>query len=365
MSTTSTGELEFKAYAMTDPSAWSDLEVVSFKPKDLGPEDVELAVTHCGVCGSDLHVLQQHWGKAAGDKPVIVGHEIVGKVTRVGERVKGVRPGDRVGVGGGLDSCRECRACKAGYENYCPRMVITPNAAHYDGVSTQGGFATGVRAHESFVFPIPDKVELRHAASMMCAGVTVFNPLRQYGCAPGKKVGVIGVGGLGHYAILFAKAMGAEVFAFTRGTVKADDARKMGADHVVDTTAEGWWQPYDLTLDIIISTIDRLAPSMTMANLLGMLFVHGTFVAVGLPPLAEPLPPIHPFMLSKNGSSISGTLVGSKSDAQAMLELVAEKNVVPWIEELPMSQAKVALEGLHTGKARYRYVLTQDIIPVA
>ncbi|CDO73035.1 hypothetical protein BN946_scf185007.g89 [Trametes cinnabarina] len=328
-----------------DTSAWSDLQVVTFKPKDLGPEDVELAITHCGVCGSDIHVLKQHWGNT-GDKPVIVGHEIVGKVTHVGERVKSVRPGDRVGIGGGLDSCRECRACAAGYENYCPRLVITPNAAHYDGVSTQGGFATGARAHESFVFPIPDGVESRHAASMMCGGLTVFSPLRLYACGPGRKVGVLGIGGVGHYAILFAKAMGAEVYAFTRGTAKAADAREMGADHVVDTTAEGWWEPYNLTLDIIISTIDRLAPGMTLPDILGMLFVHGKFVAVGLPPLDEPLPPVHPFMLGKNGSSLSGTLVGSKSDAQTMLQLAADKHVVPWIEELPMSQAKVALEDL-------------------
>ncbi|KAI8990610.1 GroES-like protein [Trametes punicea] len=356
-------ELEFKAYAMTDPSAWSDLQVVPFKPKDLGPEDVEVAITHCGVCGSDVHILKQHWGKTQ-NGPVIVGHEIVGKVTRVGERVESIRPGDRVGVGGGLDSCHECRACIAGYENHCPRLVVTPNAAHYDGVSTQGGFATGVRAHQRFVFPIPDGVESRHAASMMCAGVSVFNPLHRNGCGPGKKVGVFGVGGLGHYAVLFAKAMGAEVYAFIRGTAKADDVLKMGADHIVDTTVKGFWEPYALTFDIIISTVDRFDAGVTLPDLLSMLFIHGKYVAVGLPPLDEPLGPVHPFVLGKNGCSISGTLVGSKEDARAMLELAAQKKVVPWVEELPMSQAKVALEALKAGEARYRYVLTQDIIPV-
>ncbi|KAI0364069.1 GroES-like protein [Pilatotrama ljubarskyi] len=357
------GELEFKGYAMTDRSDWSELQVVSFQPKTFGPEDVELAITHCGVCGSDVHVLSQSWG-ATRDGPVIVGHEIVGKVTRVGESVKDIHPGDRVGVGAGVTSCHDCRACKEGYENYCPQLVIALNANYPDGVPTQGGFSTGIRAHQRFVFPIPDKVESRHAASMMCGGITVFHPLRSNGCGPGKKVGVVGVGGLGHYAILFAKAMGAEVYAFTRGTAKAEDAKRMGADHVVDTTAEAFWKPYEFSLDIIISTVDHFGPGASLPNILSMLYVQGKYITVGLPPADDPLPAIHPIVLARNTSSIGSSFLGTKEDASAMLQLAAEKNIVPWIEELPMSQAKLALEGLKAGKARYRYVLRQDIAPV-
>ncbi|KAH9849260.1 GroES-like protein [Lenzites betulinus] len=353
-------ELKFMGYAMTDAAAWSDLQLVEFQPKTFGPEDVELAITHCGVCGSDVHTLHQSWSPARAG-PTVVGHEIVGTVTRVGDLVQAVRPGDRVGVGGGVDSCGACRPCMEGLENYCTQLVITLNATHRDGVPSQGGFATGIRAHQRFVFPIPDKVESRHAASMMCGGLTAFHPLRANGCGPGKKVGVIGIGGVGHYAILFAKAMGAEVYAFTRGNKKAEDARKLGADHVVDTNAEAFWEPYAFSLDLIISTVDHFGPDTTLPNILSMLYVQGRYITVGLPPMDEPLPGIHPFFLARNAASIGGSLLGSKADAVAMLELAAEKNIVPWIEELPMNQAKVALEALHDGKARYRYVLTQDI----
>ncbi|KAI0828897.1 GroES-like protein [Trametes gibbosa] len=354
------GELKFMGYAMTDPSAWSDLRLVEFQPKTFGPEDVELAITHCGVCGSDVHVLTQSWSPVRAG-PTVVGHEIVGTVTRVGAHVAAVRPGDRVGVGGALDSCGACRACADGHENYCPRRVIALMGAHRDGVPSQGGFATGIRANERFVFPIPAAVESRHAASMMCGGLTAFHPLRANGCGPGKKVGVIGVGGVGHYAILFAKAMGAEVVAFTRGSGKAEDARRLGADCVVDTTGKAFWEAHVFSLDIIISTVDHFGAETTLPDILSMLYVQGRYITIGLPAADDPLPGLHPFVMAQNGSSVGSSFLGSKGDAVAMLELAAEKKVVPWIEELPMSQAKVALEGVQAGKARYRYVLTQDI----
>ncbi|KAI0364067.1 GroES-like protein [Pilatotrama ljubarskyi] len=360
----STNQLEFKGYAMTDPSAWSSLSVVPFEPKALGPEDVEVAVAYCGLCGSDVHMLNQSWGSTR-QGPLIVGHEIVGRVTRVGEKVRDLKPGDRVGVGAAVGSCMQCRACNDNYENYCRQITFTINSQWPDGTPVQGGFSTGVRAHERFVFPIPDGVELRHAASMMCGGITVYAPLRENGCGPGKKVGVLGIGGLGHYAILFAKAMGAEVYAFTRGTAKAEDAKKMGADHVVDTTVDGFWKPYDMTLDIIISTVDHFPKNFSLRNLLSMLYVHGKFIVVGLPPADEPMPTLHAFDLTSNaGCFIGGSLLGSKDDMKHMLNLAAEKGVKPWIEELPMNRAKEALEGLKAGKPRYRYVLKQDIAPV-
>ncbi|KAI0668393.1 GroES-like protein [Trametes maxima] len=355
-------ELEFKGYAMTDPSVWSNLTVTSFKPKPLAPEDIEIAITHCGVCGSDLHTLTGGWGQAS--LPLVVGHEIVGRVTRVGEKVQGFKVGDRAGVGAQVGSCLKCRACDDNYENYCQNLIHTYNHVYPDGTATQGGYSTGIRAHERFVFPIPDKLESRYAASMLCAGVTVYSPLKANNAGPGKKVGVIGIGGLGHYAVLFAKAMGCEVWAFTRGTKKADDVKKMGADHVVDTTVDGYWKDLQMTFDILISTVDSFPPGVSIRNFLAMLYVHGKYICVGLPDIDEPLPAIHPFDVLGNGSLIGGSHIGSKEDMIEMLALAAEKDVKPWIEELPMKDAGKALENVKSGKVRYRYVLKQDIAPV-
>ncbi|OSC96858.1 GroES-like protein [Trametes coccinea BRFM310] len=356
-------ELEFKGYAVTDPSAWSQLSVVPFQPKNFGPDDVELAITHCGVCGSDLHTASGGWGPVS--PPLIVGHEIVGKVTRVGENVKDVKVGDRVGIGAQVGSCLKCRACNDNYENYCPNSIYTYAGQYPDGVRTQGGYATAIRAHHHFVFPIPDQLESRHAAPMLCGGVTVFSPLKANGCGPGKKVGVIGIGGLGHFAVMFAKAMGAEVWAFTRGTAKAEDAKKMGADHVVDTTVDGYWNDLFRTFDIIISTVDHFPPGVTLRNIFSMLYVHGKYITVGMPDMDEPLPTIHPFDITLNGCLVGGSAIGSREDVMEMLQLAAEKGIKPWIQELPMKEASKAFEGVKSGKVRYRYVLQQDIAPVA
>ncbi|OCH93100.1 GroES-like protein [Obba rivulosa] len=359
----STPEIEFKGYGITttDPAKWSEFEVVPIKPKHFGPRDVDVAIKYCGVCGSDVHTLTGGWGSTP-NVPLVVGHEIVGNVTRVGDAVTEFKPGDRVGVGAQIGSCGECRACKAGDENYCPKMIHTYNNFYPDGVLSQGGFSTGIRAHEQFVFKIPDGLELRDAATMTCAGLTVFSPLKVNGCGPGKTVGVIGIGGLGHYAILFAKAMGATVYAFSHSASKEADIQKMGADFVVSTHDPDYYQPLQGTIDIIISTIDHYSPDRPLKSYLSMLATHGRFITCGLPDADNPLPPVHPFDLTYNGCYIGGTHMGSKREAVEMLQLAADKGVKPWVQELPMSQAKQAIEGVKTGKARYRYVLKQDLV---
>ncbi|EED77109.1 predicted protein [Postia placenta Mad-698-R] len=346
-------QVEFKGYALTDPKRWSDLEVVSFKPKTFKSDDVEIAITHCGVCGSDVHTLTQGWGESK--LPLVVGHEIVGKATRVGDNVKDIKVGDRVGVGAQIGSCMSCRECKSDYENYCANGIPTYNGEYPDGVVSQGGYATAIRAHQQFVFPIPDEIESRHAASMLCAGLTVYSPLRTHGAGPGKRVGVIGIGGLGHYAILWAKAMGAEVYAFTHDHGKMEDIKKMGADHV------DYHKPLARTLDLLVSTRDVFNPEMSLDAYLSMLYVHGKFITVGIPDANNPLPAIHPFSLAPNGCMIGGSAIGSKKECLEMLELARSKGVQPWIEEIPMHDVKKALEGLKQNKVRYRYVLTQDI----
>ncbi|EED77281.1 predicted protein [Postia placenta Mad-698-R] len=352
-------EIEFKGYALTERCEWNDLKLISFQPKIFQPEDVEIAITHCGVCGSDVHTLTQGWGESK--FPLVAGHEIVGHVTRVGDRVTEFKPGDRVGVGAQIGSCLQCRACKTDYENYCPKSIETYNGEYDDGVVTQGGYSTAIRAHERFVFPIPKEIESAHASSMLCAGLTVYSPLRTHGAGPGKKVGVIGIGGLGHYAVLFAKAMGAEVYAFTHDKSKIDDIKEMGADHVIDTTESDFTKPFAQTLDIIISTRDTYTPDTPLSGYLSMLWVHGKFITVGIPNADNPMPALHSFDFAGNGALLGGSHVGSKKECLEMLELARLKNVRPWIETFPMKDVKKALAGLNENRVRYRYVLVQDI----
>ncbi|EMD37733.1 hypothetical protein CERSUDRAFT_105645 [Gelatoporia subvermispora B] len=352
-------QLQFKGYALTDPSRWTDLKITEFKPKNFEPEDVEIAITHCGVCGSDVHTLTQGWGESK--LPLVAGHEIAGKVVRVGDKVTEFKPGDRVGVGAQIGSCLQCRACKSHYENYCPKAIDTYNAEYPDGIVTQGGYATAIRAHERYVFPIPDEIESRHAATMMCAGLTVYSPLKTWGAGPGKKVGIMGIGGLGHYAVMWAKAMGAEVYAFTHDPSKIGDCQKLGADHVIDMTEKEFWKPLAGTLDLIISTIDVFEKNMPLSSYLSMLYVHGKFITCGIPDASNHLPPLHSFDLGGNGCLVGGSHVGSKKEILEMLELARSKGIRPWIEELPMKDVAKALEGVKDNKVHYRYVLTQDI----
>ncbi|KDQ59750.1 hypothetical protein JAAARDRAFT_68331 [Jaapia argillacea MUCL 33604] len=351
-------ELEFKGYAMTDPTKWSDFKIISFTPKTFLPSDVEIAITHCGVCASDVHTLCQDWGTAK--LPCIPGHEIVGKVTKVGSEVTEFKVGDRVGVGAQVAACLECRECKDDYETYCQNLVWTYNHQHADGVSTMGGYSTGIRVQERFVFPIPENIGSAEAASMFCGGLTVFSPLVTNGAGPGKKVGVVGIGGLGHYALLFAKALGAEVYAFTHSKSKAEDIKKMGADHIIYTGDKDFAVPLKRKLDIIISTAND-AKDMPLAEYLSTLYVHGKFISVGLPSAGEAFPPLHPFNFISNGCLIGSSHLGSKKECLQMLKIASEQGVKPWIEELPMKDVKKAVEAVRDGKPRYRYVLVQDI----
>ncbi|PAV14851.1 NADPH-dependent alcohol dehydrogenase [Pyrrhoderma noxium] len=347
----------FKGYAVTDAEKWTDFSVVEFPSKNWEETDVEISTTHCGVCGSDVHTVSSGWGPIP--TPMIVGHEIVGTVVRVGSKVKsGIKVGDRVGVGAQAGSCYECKCCKSGFENYCLKPVYTYNSVYPDGVRSQGGYSTGIIANEQFVFPIPDSVASADAASMLCGGLTVYSPLLHHGAGPGKKVGVLGIGGLGHYAILFAKAMGCEVYAFSHSASKKEDAKKMGADHFIETADPKFHQNYAQELDLIIST-RNVADEFPLTEFLSMLNPFGKFILVGVP--ETPLPAIHAFSLIQGGRFLGGSAIGSKLDAISMFKLVAEKNIKPWIEVLPMKEVKKAVDGVWTGKPRYRYVLEQDI----
>ncbi|KAA1476357.1 GroES-like protein [Dentipellis sp. KUC8613] len=347
----------FQGYAVTDADRWNDFKVIEYPSKKWEESDVEIAITHCGVCGSDVHTLTSGWGSF--ETPLVVGHEIAGTAVRVGSKVKsGIKVGDRVGVGAQIGSCYTCKYCKSDNENYCRKSIDTYNANYPDGVRAMGGYSTGIIANELFVYPIPDGISSAEACSMMCGGLTVYSPLRRNGAGPGKKVGIIGIGGLGHYAILFAKGLGAEVYAFTHSHSKDDDIKKMGADHVVYTGDKGFHEKYAMSLDLIVSTRD-VSENFPITEYLSMLDLHGKFITVGLPD--EALPGASAAAFASNGCFFGGSHIGSKKEALEMLDLAAKKGIKPWIEELPMKDVKKAVEGVKDNKVRYRYVLKQDI----
>lgn len=236
--------------------------------------------------------------------------------------------------------------------------VDTYNAEYPNGDRAWGGYSTGVRTHQQWVFPIPDGLTDEQAAPMLCGGLTVYSPLKRHGCKPGAKVGIVGIGGLGHFAVLFAAAMGAEVTAFSHGTSKKEDALKMGATHYVVTDDKGEWaKPLKGYFDLIIST--RNDTKLPLDSFLSTLYVHGKFVSVGLP--EGNWDGIHPFSLLGNSCFLGGSHIGNKKEAIEMLKLAADEKVYPWIQVMPMSQALKAIDALEDGSVRYRSVLTCDL----
>lgn len=346
-----------KGYGITDPKKYTDFSVKEFKLKTPGPHDVTMDIECCGVCGSDVHTITGGWGEMSSDW-TCVGHEIVGKVTHVGDQVTEFKVGDRVGVGAQVFGCLECDRCKNDNENYCPKQVDTYNAPYPDGVMAQGGYSTAIRVHDRWVFAIPDAIKSEEAAPLFCAGLTVYSPLKRNGVAPGKTVGIIGIGGLGHLAIQFAKAMGAHVIAFSHSPSKKQDCLDLGADEYVSSEDKDFAKPYFDKLDFLLSAAD--VESIPLDAFLSTLKVGAKIVSVGLPD--APWEGLHPMAMASNASSIGTTHIGSKKEANEMLKLAAEKGVRPVIDQvLPMKEAGKAVEAVKNNKVRYRFVLKQDL----
>ncbi|KAJ5109394.1 alcohol dehydrogenase [Penicillium angulare] len=344
--------------------ATSPLKYTTFEPKPFTESDIEIRITHCGICGTDIHTLRSGWAPA--DYPCVVGHEIIGIVTRIGSGVqtlpsspasREIKLGDRVGVGAQSGSClkADCEACADGEESYCQRMTGTYNARYPDKSKSFGGFAEQWRGPAHFVFKIPDSLPSSQAAPLLCAGVTVYSPLKKYGVGPGKTVGIVGIGGLGHLGILFAKALGAEkVVAISRSGAKKDDAEKLGADAFIATGEEkGWAKKYSRSLDVVLSTVS--GGDMPFSGYLRLLKRDGVFVQVGAP--EDPLPQLAAWSLIQKSVKVTGSNIGSTADIREMLELAAEKRVLPWVEMREMGDVNAALGDMHDGKARYRFVL--------
>lgn len=305
---------------------------------------------------SDIHTLRSGWFPT--NYPVCVGHEIVGKAVRVGKNVeRGIKVGDRVGVGAQSDSClrADCDECQNGDEQYCVRQTQTFNSKHQDGSKSYGGYANYSRVPSHFVLKIPDAIDSADAAPMLCGGATVYSPLVMNGCGPGKKVGIVGVGGLGHFGVLFAKALGAsKVVGISRSNAKKADVLKMGADEFIATDEDkDWEKTHGASLDLIVSTVS--SPKMPLSKYLQLLKTHGTMIQVGAP--EDSVPAFNAFSLITKGAKLGGSAIASPKQIEDMLALVAKHNVKPWIQERPMSEANQAIVDMDKGNARYRYVL--------
>lgn len=330
----------------------------SFMPKPFNPIDIDLKVSHCGICGTDIHTLRSGWGNT--HYPVCVGHEIVGHIVRVGSSVTHLALGDRVGVGAQAFSCLrdDCEECKGGLEQHCPKMVGTYNGKYPDGSWSMGGYANYVRVPAHFAIKIPAALKSEDAAPMMCGGITVYAPLVNNGAGPGKKVGIVGFGGLGHFGILFAKALGCEkVVAISRRRNKEADAKAMGAtDYIATSEDEKWARNHARSLDLIVSTVS--SPDMPLESYLRLLRTGGQFIQVGAP--EDKLPPIAAFGLIGKGCKIGGSQIGSPKEIEKMLEFAASKGVKPWVEKRAMRDANRSVVEMEEGKARYRYVLVNE-----
>ncbi|KAI8940567.1 hypothetical protein NX059_004244 [Plenodomus lindquistii] len=351
-----TSSSEFHGWIGRDKkSAEGNMIWSSFTPKPFNDIDVDIKISHCGICGSDIHTLRSGWG--ATHYPICVGHEIIGHVVRAGEKVKGLKLGDRVGVGAQAFSCLkdDCEECAAGLEPYCTKAVNTYGGKYADGSWSMGGYADHTRVPSHFAVKIPAGLKSEDAAPMMCGGITVYSPLKKNGAGPGKRVGIVGLGGLGHFGVLFAKALGCEkVVAISRRRNKVDDAKAMGAtDYIATAEDDKWARKHSRSLDLIISTVS--SPDMPLESYLRLLRTGGRFIQVGAP--EDKLPPIAAFGLIGKGCTIGGSSIGSPKEIEEMLNFAAERGVKPWVQKRDMKDANRSIVDMENGDARYRYVL--------
>jgi len=338
-----------KAYAAT--SATAPLGPYQFERRAVGPHDVQIEIAYCGICHSDLHQVRNEWGNST--YPMVPGHEIVGRVTAVGAHVKGFKVGDLAGVGCLVDSCRTCPSCQRQLEQFCEKgAAFSYNGTEMDRKTvTQGGYSSSIVTDEAFVLKISPKLDLAAAAPLLCAGITTYSPLRHWKTKKGDKVGVVGLGGLGHMAVKIAAAMGAEVTMLSTSKSKEADARKLGAHHFGLTSEDATFKKLAGHFDLIIDTIS--APH-DYNKYLGLLRVEGTMVLLGVPP--EPTP-VSAFPLIMGRRSLSGSLIGGIAETQEMLDFCAEHNIVSDIELIPVQQVNEAYERMLKNDVRYRFVL--------
>ncbi|WP_199096821.1 NAD(P)-dependent alcohol dehydrogenase [Dyella sp. ASV21] len=311
-------------------------------PGPLGAEEVEVAVDYCGICHSDLSMINNEWGFSR--YPFVPGHEVIGRVTALGPQAKGLKIGQKVGIGWTAESCMHCRQCLSGHQNLCAKATPTIGGHH-------GGFADKVRAHWAWAIPLPEGLHLASAGPLLCGGITVLEPFLAYDIGPSARVGVVGIGGLGHMAIKFAKAWGCEVTAFTSTAAKADEARGFGAHHVVSSQDASEIAAIAGTLDLLLVTVNV---PLNWNAFINTLAPRGRMHVVGA--VLEPIP-VPAFSLIGAQREVSGSPTGSPVDIATLLDFAARHDIRPQVEMFPMSKVNEALKHLADGKARYRIVL--------
>ncbi len=342
--------IEILGYAAQ--SADSKLAEHHFARRDPRADDVVIDILYCGVCHSDLHQTRNDWGVSV--FPMVPGHEIIGKVTSVGSGVKKFKAGDVVGVGCLVDSCQHCVSCEHDLEQYCKEVATQTynDKDRHDGSPTFGGYSEKIVVSEKFVLRVPEKLDIKAAAPLLCAGITTYSPLRHWNVQPGSKVAVIGLGGLGHMALKLAKGMGAEVTLFTRSAGKEDEARRLGADHVVLSSVPAQMEGAAGQFELIIDTVPYehdVNPYMSTLNL------DGTLVLVGL--LGALVPPVQTGPMIMGRQSIAGSLIGGIKETQEMLDFCAEKGIACDVEMIDIQYINEAYERMLKSDVKYRFVI--------
>jgi len=338
-----------KAYAAK--SAVTPLEPYSFERRDVLPHDVQVEILYCGVCHSDIHQARNEWDDSI--YPMVPGHEIVGRVLKVGDHVTKFKAGDLAAVGVMVDSCRVCKNCNAQLEQYCVEgMTGTYNAVERDGITiAQGGYSTQIVTDERYVYRISDKLDLAAVAPLLCAGITTYSPLRYLNVGAGMRVGIVGLGGLGHMGVKWAASFGADVTVISTSKNKEADAKKLGAHNFLLTSDTDAMKNHESHFDVILNTVSANHKYETYLNLLDL---NGTMIIVGLPP-EDPV--VKPGKLLKNRRSIIGSMIGGTKETQEMLDYCAEKNIVSDVEVIPIQYINEAYERMLKNDVKYRFVI--------
>ena len=340
------------AYAATSPTG--PLAKTTITRRDVGPNDVRFDIHFAGICHSDIHTVRGEWGTPR--YPVVPGHEIAGVVNEVGSAVTRFQVGDRVGVGCFVDSCRDCDNCRAGLEQYCTGggMVGTYNAVGKDGQPTQGGYSGAIVVDENYVLRIPEALSLEAAAPLLCAGITTYSPLRHWKVGPGTRLGVIGLGGLGHMAVKLGAAMGAEVTVLSQSLKKMEDGLRLGAKHYYASSDGDVFKKLRNSFDVILNTVSA---DLNLGNYLELIDRDGVFVELGAPenPLVVPS-----FSIISMRRAISGSMIGGIPETQEMLDFCAEHDVAPEIELIEPDYINEAYERVVASDVRYRFVIDTE-----
>nr|WP_320057876.1 NAD(P)-dependent alcohol dehydrogenase [uncultured Bacteroides sp.] len=345
--------IQVKGYAAQNPEA--NLMPWDFERREVGAHDLQIDISFCGVCHSDLHQIKNDWFQ--GIFPMVPGHEIVGKITKVGTHVKNFKIGDLAGVGTMVDSCKACNDCQEGHEQFCSvSSVQTYNSVGKDGLPTYGGYSNTIVVREDFVFHISEKLSLPGVAPLLCAGITTYSPLRRWKVGKGHKLAVVGLGGLGHMAVKFGLAFGAEVTVLSTSPSKKQDAEKLGAHHFVVTNEEDQLASVRNSFDFIL---DCVAAKHDLNLYLPLLKTNGVHICVGAP--AESFE-LSPFSLIIGNKTLAGSGAGGVQETQEMLDFCAEHNIVSDIELINMKDIHVAFDRMLKGDVRYRFVIDMSTL---